>query len=85
LQEHGGYVELVKISPPDRVSIRLVGACDGCGSSKVTLTEGVEKSLRSHCDWLVHIDDVSERKKAPVKPGESQPIHFISPFSAASK
>lgn len=85
LQAHGGDVKLVRLSPPDRVSIQLLGACDGCGASKVTLSEGVEKSLRAHCDWLRHVDQVGGIAEAASKPGTAQPINFVSPFAAGQR
>ena len=36
LQGHGGDVEVVCITPPDKVAVRLTGACDGCPASAVT-------------------------------------------------
>lgn len=42
---HGGEMELVDIEG-GVVTLSLMGACDGCPSSMVTLTQGVEQMLR---------------------------------------
>ncbi|MES2957639.1 MAG: NifU family protein [Pseudomonadota bacterium] len=84
MAEHSGNVELVAIKPPDTVEVRLLGSCHGCPASSQTLTEGVEKAIRSHCPEIVHIVQVSrgapEAASAP-KPGGDQVVHFISPFA----
>ncbi len=90
---HGGDVELVAVKPPDTVEVRLIGACHGCPASSQTLTEGVEKAIRSHCPEILHIHQVS--KGAPeggarsgngagLVNGEST-VHFISPFALHAK
>jgi Fe-S cluster biogenesis protein NfuA len=72
-------VELVAITPPV-VTIRLTGACDGCGSSQITLEQGVKKTLREHCLW---IEDIQlEQKQKPAD--DVQTIQIISPFEAVS-
>lgn len=45
LHSHGGEMEVVDVSH-GIVTLRLMGACDGCPSSTVTLTQGVEQVLR---------------------------------------
>lgn len=55
LHSHGGDVELVAYQPPDQVSIRLVGTCDGCPASSLTLSAGVKKAIREHCPEITQI------------------------------
>lgn len=55
LHSHGGDVELVAFEPPDQVSIRLVGTCDGCPASSLTLSAGVKKAIREHCPEITRI------------------------------
>ncbi|MFZ9755280.1 MAG: NifU family protein [Bacteroidia bacterium] len=45
-QADGGDVELVSISDEDDVTLRLVGACSTCSMSDMTMTAGIEESLR---------------------------------------
>lgn len=79
LAQHGGDVELVAVKPPDTVEVRLVGACQSCPSSHETLTEGVEKTIRTHCPEIVHVVRVS--RGAAAREGGAQVVHFISPFA----
>jgi Fe-S cluster biogenesis protein NfuA/nitrite reductase/ring-hydroxylating ferredoxin subunit len=83
LRAHGGDVELVALTMPDTVELRLVGSCHGCPSSAQTLTEGVERSIRQHCPEIQHIRQVSQPPLQRSQPGESQVIHFTSPFAKA--
>ena len=45
LHSHGGEMEVLDVSE-GVVRLRLMGSCDGCPSSTLTLTQGVEKILR---------------------------------------
>lgn len=46
LQLDGGDVELVDVSVDGIVKVRLKGACSGCPMSQMTLSQGIEKSLK---------------------------------------
>lgn len=46
LQSHGGDVELVDVDDQGVVSVRLVGACQGCPGAVMTLRLGIERILR---------------------------------------
>lgn len=46
VQNDGGDIELVDVSPTGIVHIRFHGACHGCPSSTMTLQMGIERSLR---------------------------------------
>ncbi len=45
VHSHGGEMELVAVQD-GIVTLRLMGACDGCPASSATLTQGVETVLR---------------------------------------
>ncbi len=45
LQRDGGDIELVGVED-GKVKVRLVGACQGCPASQMTLQMGVERILR---------------------------------------
>jgi nitrite reductase/ring-hydroxylating ferredoxin subunit/Fe-S cluster biogenesis protein NfuA len=55
LKNHEGDVELVAIKPPDTVEIRLIGTCSHCPASTLTLSEGVERVIKSHCPEITHV------------------------------
>lgn len=45
-QSDGGDIELVDVDENGVVRVRLLGACIGCPSSAMTLTMGIERSLK---------------------------------------
>ncbi|MDA8418171.1 MAG: NifU family protein [Desulfobacteraceae bacterium] len=47
LQQDGGDVLLVDVSPEGVVQVQLTGACQGCPMSQATLKNGIEKFLKS--------------------------------------
>ncbi len=47
LGSHGGDVELVEVSDDGVVRLRLLGSCDGCPSSAVTLKLAVEGAIEA--------------------------------------
>ena len=47
LGSHGGDVELVGVTEDGVVRLRMLGSCDGCPSSSVTLTLAVETAIRA--------------------------------------
>lgn len=79
LKSHGGDVELVNVEAPNQVTIRLVGACDGCPASGLTLAEGVEKAIKGFCPEITKIHKA--KSGASAKPIDGVPVHFVSPFA----
>ncbi|MFV0246736.1 MAG: NifU family protein [Mycoplasmatales bacterium] len=45
IQSDGGDVEFVDLSDDGIVTVRLLGACVGCGMADITVSQGIEKSL----------------------------------------
>ena len=80
LHEHGGNVELVALKLPDTVEIRLLGSCHGCPASGQTLSEGVEKSIFTHCPEIKHVNQVI-RGAPEANDDDVSIVHFISPFA----
>ena len=57
LAMHGGNVELVAIAPElPAVRLRLLGSCDGCPSSAITLRTAVERAILEAAPEVVRID-----------------------------
>ncbi len=77
LASHGGNVELVEVSPPDAVTIRLVGACDGCAASDLTLRAGVEKAIQERCPEIRTIKKAQGGSISNAAPN----VSFVSPFA----
>ncbi|HSU52753.1 MAG TPA: NifU family protein [Candidatus Dormibacteraeota bacterium] len=55
MQSHGGNVEIVSLQD-DFARLRLLGACKGCPSSRVTLELAVRKAVEDHCPDLIGFD-----------------------------
>jgi Fe-S cluster biogenesis protein NfuA/nitrite reductase/ring-hydroxylating ferredoxin subunit len=64
LGSHGGDVELVGLTDDGRVQLRMLGSCDGCPSSSVTLTLAVETAIRDAAPEVTGID-VAETPASP--------------------
>lgn len=56
LGSHGGDVELLEVSESGTVRLRLLGSCDGCPSSSVTLKLAVEGAIESAAPEVVSIE-----------------------------
>jgi Fe-S cluster biogenesis protein NfuA/nitrite reductase/ring-hydroxylating ferredoxin subunit len=64
LGSHGGDVELVGLTDDGRVTLRMLGSCDGCPSSSVTLTLAVESAIRDAAPEVTVIE-VEETPASP--------------------
>jgi Fe-S cluster biogenesis protein NfuA len=64
LGSHGGDVSLLGVSDEGVVTLQMLGSCDGCSSSAVTLSLTVEEAIRSAAPEIVSIE-VQEAPKAP--------------------
>ncbi len=75
LAHHDGDVELLGIDPDvGAVRLRLLGSCDGCPSSSVTLKLAVERAIAEAAPEIVRID-VDDPTPAPA--GPQSPVAFI--------
>ena len=72
LQSHNGDVELVRIEG-GTAYVRLLGSCQGCGSSSTTLRDSVAETL------LAHLPEISEVEEVPP---EAAPSGAFVPVSA---
>ena len=57
--QHDGYIDLIDVKN-NVVYIKMGGSCHGCGMSKVTLKQGVERSLREKIPQVGEILDVTD-------------------------
>ena len=74
LATHGGDVELVDIDAvAGAVRLRLLGSCDGCPSSAVTLRNAVEHAILEAAPEVVWID-VDEPMAPPPPPPVTVPV-----------
>ena len=63
LGSHGGDVDLLDISPEGVVRLRLLGTCQGCPSSSVTLKFAVEEAIESAAPEVTGIEVVEEESR----------------------
>ena len=56
LGTHGGDVELLEVSDGGVVRLRLLGSCDGCASSSVTLKLAVEGAIEAAAPEIIGIE-----------------------------
>jgi Fe-S cluster biogenesis protein NfuA/nitrite reductase/ring-hydroxylating ferredoxin subunit len=71
LGSHGGDVRLLDVSDEGVVQLQLLGSCDGCASSAVTLELAVEDAIRAAAPEVVRIDVVAQAATPGVIPVES--------------
>jgi Fe-S cluster biogenesis protein NfuA len=68
LAAHAGDVELLGIDAvAGAVQLRLLGSCDGCPSSAVTLHMAVERAITESAPEIVRIDVVEPTQQPPPK------------------
>jgi Fe-S cluster biogenesis protein NfuA len=54
LKSHGGNVDLVEVAD-GVVTLRLIGSCDGCPSSSLTLKTAIEKAIQDAAPDVIAI------------------------------
>lgn len=60
LQADGGDVELVEVKENTEVVLKLTGACSSCAMSEMTMTAGIEETLRKSIPELGKIIAIKE-------------------------
>ncbi len=74
LGSHGGDVELLEVeADAGVVRLRLLGSCDGCSSSSVTLELAVQSAIEEAAPEITRID-VDGADDASSAPGTSTPV-----------
>ena len=69
MDSHGGDVEVLGIDEDEGVlHLRLLGSCDGCPSSSVTLQHAVKQAIEEAAPEIVHIDVVDETPPVSTPP-----------------
>lgn len=84
LESHGGDVELLEVVPDQgTVRVRLLGSCDGCPSSSVTLKMSVEQAIHEQAPEITNIEVEGYAEPVPAEP-MSAPIQLsVKPTAAA--
>jgi Fe-S cluster biogenesis protein NfuA/nitrite reductase/ring-hydroxylating ferredoxin subunit len=68
LGSHGGDVELLGVTDDGVVRLRMLGSCDGCPSSSVTLTLAVETAIQGAVPEVTAIEVAESSAPAAVIP-----------------
>lgn len=55
LRGDGGDIELLEVDDAGVVHVRLLGACIGCPSSSMTLTMGIERTLKDQIPEVTRV------------------------------
>jgi len=55
LQADGGDVELVDVDDEGVVQVRFQGACVGCMAASITLTQGIERTLKQQVPEVTRV------------------------------
>lgn len=54
----GGDVELIDVTSENIVKVKLLGACDGCPFSMMTLKAGIEQAIKKEWPELNSLESV---------------------------
>ena len=60
LHNDGGDMELVEITDDNRVIVKLLGACQSCSVSFVTMKAGLEENLKILVPEIVSVEALQE-------------------------
>jgi Fe-S cluster biogenesis protein NfuA/nitrite reductase/ring-hydroxylating ferredoxin subunit len=66
---HGGDVELIEVTEDGVARLRMLGSCDGCASSAVTLDLAVKDAIEAAAPEIVRIELVEEKEAKPSASG----------------
>lgn len=58
LQKDGGDVEFVEMTDDMVVKVRLLGACETCSMSAMTLKAGIEESIKNVIPEIAYVEAV---------------------------
>ena len=59
LEQDGGNIEFVELTPDNVVKVRLQGACGTCPHAKMTLKNGVENVLKQYIPEIKCVYDIN--------------------------
>jgi len=74
LGTHGGNVELLSVTDDGVVRLRMLGSCDGCPSSSVTLKLAVEGAIEAAAPEITTIEVEAATDKTP---GKTFPVESL--------
>lgn len=60
LAAHGGFATLVGVDDDDKVYLTLGGGCQGCSMSRLTLTEGIQRTIHDLIPEVTEVVDATD-------------------------
>ncbi|MBK9460584.1 MAG: NifU family protein [Sphingobacteriales bacterium] len=60
----GGDIKVVDITPDNKVLVKLLGSCESCPMSFMTMKAGVEMSIKSLVPEITSIEAISNEQLA---------------------
>ena len=58
LKTDGGNVEVVEITDDKIVKVKLLGACDGCSMSSMTMKGGIEEAIIKSVPEITGVEEI---------------------------
>lgn len=58
LQRDGGDIKLIDVTDDGIVKVELMGACQGCPMSQMTLKQGVERALMKEVPGVKEVQSI---------------------------
>jgi len=58
LKADGGDIEIIELTDDNILKVKLVGACDGCHFSMMTLRAGIEQAVKREWPELKALESV---------------------------
>ena len=59
LQQDGGDIRFVEVTPENIVRVQLRGACGSCPHAKITLKHMVEATIMEQCPEIKGVEDIN--------------------------
>jgi Fe-S cluster biogenesis protein NfuA len=59
LQQDGGDIQFVELTPENIVRVQLRGACGSCPHAKITLKHMVESTIMEQCPEIKGVEDIN--------------------------
>lgn len=60
LESDGGDISLVDVSPEMVVRVKLHGACQSCSVNQMTLTAGVEQTIKKYAPEVKAVQNIDD-------------------------
>ena len=59
LQQDGGDIQFIELTPENIIRVQLRGACGSCPHAKMTLKHMVEAAILEQCPEIAGVEDIN--------------------------